>query len=118
MYDIALLTSFTLCGLIFGYSSVYLIHNKLRQKLSYRHAWYAIAGVFLASSFAIYLGRFSRFNTWDVLLAPAGLLFDVSDRVVNPMAHTETYTVTATLFLLLIAGYWVVWEAAEYLRAQ
>lgn len=118
IYDIALLMGFVASGLIAGYISVYLVHSALRQRLNVRHAWYVVSGVFLLSSFAIYLGRFSRWNTWDVILTPAGLLFDVSDRVVNPAAHSETYISTLTMCALLLAVYWIIWEAAEYVRGK
>lgn len=118
IYDIVLILSFTLCGLILGFTSVYIVHRELIKKINPRRAWYAVSGVFFLSSFAIYLGRYSRWNTWDIVLTPAGLLFDVSDRVVNPAAHTETYTATATVFVLLLVAYWVVWEASEFLRAR
>ena len=118
LYDVALLMSFTMSGLALGYSSVYLVHRELKNRLNLRHTWYMISGVFLLSSFAIYLGRFSRWNTWDVILAPAGLLFDVSERVVNPAAHSETYVSTLTVFVLLLTIYWVIWEAGEYIRGK
>jgi uncharacterized membrane protein len=118
LYDIALFMSFVMSGLILGMVSVYVVHLELQKKIRIRYAWLCITAIFLLSSFAIYLGRFSRWNTWDILLAPAGLLFDVSDRVVNPAAHKETYVSTLSMFLLLLAVYWVLWEGGEYLRAS
>lgn len=118
MYDIALIMSFVMSGLIFGYTSVFMLHRELMKRLDLRYVWMVVSGVFLLVSFAIYLGRFSRWNTWDVLLAPAGLLFDVSERVVNPAAHLETYISTLTVFALLLGVYWVIWEASEFLRAE
>lgn len=113
MYDIVLLMGFVIASLAMGLASVYLVHRELMRRLPVRYAWGIIGFVILASSFAITLGRFTRWNTWDIILKPAGLLFDVSDRVVNPGAHGETYVVTATFFLLISSIYWVVWEAAR-----
>lgn len=118
LYDVVMMTGFVLAGLILGYTSVYMVHRELQKRLPLRYVWLCISGVFLASSFAIYLGRFSRWNTWDIFLKPAGLLFDVSDRVVNPIVHFETYVTTVTFFVLLLSVYWVIWEAAEYIRAK
>lgn len=118
LFDVVVITSFVMAGLILGYMSVYTVHKELQKRLSVRYTWMAIGGIFLASSFAIYLGRFSRWNTWDIFLKPAGLLFDVSDRVVNPIVHFETYAVTGTFFVLLFAVYWVVWEAIAYAQSE
>lgn len=117
LFDAVMLTMFTLSGMMLGYLSVVLVHRELKRRVSPKVAWAIIGGIFLVSSFAVYLGRFSRWNSWDIVLKPAGLLFDVSDRVVNPALHGETYVVTGILFMLLFSLYWVIWEALNYLRS-
>lgn len=113
LFDVVLLTSFTASGLILGFTSVYMVHREVVKKLSETKSYLVIGFVFLACSFAIYLGRFTRWNTWDLVYEPAGVLFDVSDRFVNPGAHTETYTATLLLFVLLTSIYGVVYEGAR-----
>lgn len=116
LYDIVMISSFAISGLIFGYLSIFLVHKALIKRLGQKTSWQIISLVFIACSFAIYLGRFTRWNTWDILLKPAGLLFDVSDRVVNPIAHAETYQITLIFFVLLTSIYWVVWEVVRYTK--
>lgn len=118
LFDITLLMSAILAGLIFGYLSVYTVHRELLKRFSERTSYGLISIIFLAASFAICLGRYTRWNSWDIILQPAGLLFDVSDRLVNPDAHLLTYQTTLILFMLLIAGYAVVYEAARFLRTS
>lgn len=116
LFDITLLMSFIVSGLLYGFISVYLVHRELVQRVPERVSYALIGLLFLAASFAICLGRYTRWNTWDILLRPAGLLFDVSDRLINPVNHLQTYQTTVTLFLLLFASYAVVWEAARLVR--
>lgn len=116
LFDITLLTSFIFAGLSFGYLSVYMVHQELLKRFRERTTYGIVGILFLAVSFAICLGRYTRWNSWDVLLQPAGLLFDVSDRVINPNAHLLTYQTTLVLFLFLLAGYTVVYESARFLR--
>jgi uncharacterized membrane protein len=118
LFDIVLLTSFMLSGLILGVISVYMVHVEIRKRLSERYSYGVIGLVFLACSFAICLGRYTRWNTWDILLQPAGLLFDVSDRLINPGLHAQTYQTTVTLFLVLFGAYVALWEGARLLRRQ
>ncbi len=118
VYDIVMFTSFAVSGLIFGYSSVFLVHKSLTKRINTKKSWQIVGLVFFVCSFAIYLGRYTRWNTWDVLLKPAGLLFDVSDRVVNPIAHSQTYETTLIFFILLTSIYWVIWESARYLKSE
>lgn len=117
LYDIVMFCSFIFNAYIIGFMSIYLIHCHLIKRVSTKSASVIIAGVLLACSFAIYLGRSLRWNSWDVLVNPAGLIFDVSDRVVNPVAHTQSFVTTAIFFLLLASTYTVIWELAQTLRA-
>lgn len=116
IYDVVLLSSFMFSGLVLGYTSVFLVHRELKKRVDERSALIVAGGLFLAVSFAIYLGRFSRWNTWDVLFEPTGLLFDVSDRFVNPGVHTDTYITTSIIFILLFGLYWVIYEAFRLFR--
>jgi uncharacterized membrane protein len=101
LYDVAMFSAFVATSLALGFLSVYIVHQRLMLRLKARESHLAIAGVLLVCSFAIYLGRNLRWNTWDVLVNPAGILFDVSDRIVNPGEHPSTFTTTLTFFVLL-----------------
>ncbi len=116
IYDIVMLMSFALNGLILGFMSLYLVHKELRKRLSFRGSYGLILLVLLACSFATYLGRYTRWNSWDLVLRPAGLLFDVSDRFINPGAHGVTYVSTLLFFGLLSTAYVVVYEAIRELK--
>lgn len=118
LFDITLLTSFIMAGMLFGYLSVYLVHIQMLRRMREYTAYGLIGLLFLLVSFAICLGRYTRWNTWDLLLQPAGLLFDVSDRVINPDAHLQTYQTTLVLFLMLFTGYSVIYESIRLLRAK
>ncbi len=117
-FDVMLIMTFVLAGLIMGFTSLYMVHSELKKRTDPRIAWEFVTVVLYICSFAIYLGRFSRWNTWDILLKPAGLLFDVSDRVVNPAAHASTYITTLICFAVLMSTYWVIYEAGELIRRK
>lgn len=118
LFDIVMLTSFMLSGMALGYTGLFLVHTELTKRLSEVRAYGLIAIILLAASFAICLGRYTRWNTWDILLRPAGLLFDVSDRLLYPANYWQTYETTVTLFLVLFAGYAALWEAARLIRGR
>lgn len=118
LYDIAMMMSFIINGLILGYISVYIVHNQLLKKLPERTVLAFLGFVFMACGFAIYLGRYLRWNTWDIILNPAGLLFDISERVVNPVLHIQTYIVTLTFFVLLSGTYAVVYQLTKILSSN
>jgi uncharacterized membrane protein len=118
LFDVVLLTSFMCNGFILGFMSVYMVHRELAKRVSDIQAYCLVGLIFVACSFAAYLGRCTRWNTWVLVLRPAGLLFDVSDRFVNPGAHTDTYVATLVLFLLLASVYGVIYEGTRMLRRE
>lgn len=113
LYYVVMFGVFTLTGLLYGYLSVYLVHDELAKRLPRFSADKVIAFIFLICSFAIYIGRDLRWNTWDVLLKPGGLLFDVSDRLLHPSVYPEMLTTTITFFLFITGFYYVIRQIAR-----
>lgn len=118
LYDSVLFMSIIMNGFFAGMTSVYLVHKALLKRLNYKLAHLTIGGIFLSTSFAIYLGRSLRWNTWDIVAHPFGVLYDVSERIINPLSHPQVIGTTFTFFLLLSSTYAVLWYAARYLEAS
>jgi uncharacterized membrane protein len=118
LYNAVLFTSFALNGLILGFVSLYLFHMELRKRLPSRTTRGVIAAILLLCSFAIYLGRDLRWNTWDVLVNPAGILLDLSNRFISPLSYPRMFITTGVFFVLLTTTYYVVWDIARTLRRQ
>lgn len=118
LFDIAMISSYIINGLILGYMSVYIIHVQLAKRLTRNQLISSLGLIFLSCGFAIYIGRYLRWNTWDVLFNPAGILFDVTERLINPIAHIETYVVTFSFFLILSVTYAIIYQVAKVLGAN
>lgn len=118
VYDVVMFTSFIYTGLILGMSSLYLVHLELRARLRSGAAAWLIGLILLVCSFAIYLGRDLRWNTWDVLLSPAGLLFDVSERVLHPGTYPDMFVTVIGFFVLFASMYLVAWHSIKLLRSS
>jgi uncharacterized membrane protein len=111
LYYVVMFGTFTLAGLFYGYLSVFLVHNELAHRMPRLASDRLIAVIFLICSFAVYIGRDLRWNTWDVLLKPGGLLFDVSDRLIHPSVYPEMVTTTVTFFVFITGFYYVIRQA-------
>lgn len=116
LYDAVMFMSFIFNGVAAGFASVFLMQAMAQRRFARKHVHIAVGFVFLLCSFAIYLGRDLRWNTWDILINPAGILFDVSERVINPLTHIEAFSTTALFFVLLGSIYIVAWEFVAALR--
>lgn len=113
LYDICLVGGLVFCGFILGCTSLFLVHRELMKRISWPRALAVIELVILLTSFAIYLGRDLRWNSWDVLTDPGGLLLSVSDRVVNPLNHQRSYNITGLFFAFLSVVYLAFYRLAS-----
>jgi uncharacterized membrane protein len=117
VYDVVMFTAFIITSILLGFVSLYLIHRELRKRLVSRRANSVIAAVLLLCSYAIYLGRDLRWNSWSILTNPAGVLFDVSDHLIHPLESGQMYLVTVSFFVLLGSIYLVGWQLIDAVRS-
>lgn len=117
IFDAVLFSSFIFNGFIAGYIGTYLIHRELTKRLSVLQTYLAILGVFMLSSYAIYLGRVLRWNTWDALVSPAALLFDISDTILRPLDHLQAYVITFSFTILIGSFYLLAYQLLYILRS-
>jgi uncharacterized membrane protein len=112
LYDTAMIVSFVLNGLVLGYLSLFLVQRVIKKYTNAQTAFWAAQFVLLLSAFAIYLGRYLRWNTWDIIINPLGLAFDISDRIVNPGSYQLTFVVTGVFYVLLGSFYALLYRLA------
>lgn len=105
-FDLILILSFAWTGLLFGYLSLWDIEKILSK--SFSQVWISIISVILLfiGSFGIYLGRYLRWNSWDIISEPFNLIYDISDRFLNPFDHPRTWGVTIFMGIFLNMIYW------------
>ncbi|CAM1345627.1 DUF1361 domain-containing protein [Tenacibaculum amylolyticum] len=73
-FDLFLLFSFAYTGLLLAIISSRDIYLLVKEKWSNTIAEYTIVFSFFLCGFGIYLGRFLRFNSWDIIASPIRLL--------------------------------------------
>jgi uncharacterized membrane protein len=54
----------------------------------------AVCAILFLGSFGVYLGRFHRWNSWDVLNNPVGLGLDIFYKITNPMENYKAWAIT------------------------
>lgn len=112
IYDIAMMFTLVVCGFTLGFISLYLVHLEFLKRLPARIAHLLVVAILLIASFGVYLGRDVRWNTWDVISHPEGLIINVSDRVINPLEHPRAINLTLLFFVLLATLYGAIWLAS------
>jgi uncharacterized membrane protein len=103
-YDLALLLSCVGTGLLIGYLSLIDVQSIVARRFSSVVGWMFALVSLMLSGFAIYLGRFLRWNSWDVLIMPTRL-FDIAGGLLHPFSNTRAFSVTLVFGLILALGY-------------
>lgn len=103
-YDLALLLSCSGTGLLMGYLSLVDVQGIVTRRFTPIVGWiFAIVSLVL-SGFAIYLGRFLRWNSWDVLFTPT-LVLEIAGALMNPLDHVRPLSVTLVFGVIFGLGY-------------
>lgn len=102
-YDMLLLIVFSWTGIFLAIASLRTMQRLVRSCVGVILSWvFAISSLALAGV-GIYLGRFERWNSWDVLSHSERILADVIRPLADPLNSLRFFGFTAlfTLFLLI-----------------
>lgn len=105
-YDLLLVSSFALVGCLLLFISVNQIHQLLSKKLTTTLIWLHTISVFFLCGFGIYLGRYLRWNSWDIIQNPISLFRDTFNRITHPIDHPKTWGVTIGFGIFLLIGFY------------
>ena len=61
-------------GYVVGFISLHIIHQSLIKKYNIVVTWMLVSIVHLLTGFAIYIGRFNRWNSWDIIFHPINII--------------------------------------------
>ncbi len=104
-FDVILMIWFAWTGLLLGIASLYLIHEIVTDAFSPFLGWVFAIGATLLSSIGVFLGRFHRWNSWDLLYDPIPIARDMANIVRHPFANLPTYVFTILFTLLFLFIY-------------
>lgn len=113
-YDMVLILSYAWTGLMFGIMSIIDIEKVAKKYVNGSVSNLMVFGVLFLSSFGIYLGRFLRLNTWDVVSNPMGVLASIGRPFLDPITHWRVWGVTLLMGILLNMMYFSI----KLLRAE
>ena len=71
--------------------------------------WVFAVTALLLSAIGVYLGRFPRFNSWDVLTDPSGLVGVVLQRLADPLGNPFLLRFAVAMSVILLGSYVVAW---------
>jgi uncharacterized membrane protein len=98
--DLVLILVCALTGLVVGFVSLYLMQSIAARMFGRLASWLFVAVVTGLSSFGVYLGRFLRLNSWDVVVRPGKIYHGL-----GVWAGSVSVNRTSVGFLLMFAAF-------------
>ena len=108
-FDLILICNFAWTALWMGFLSLYNVQLFIRQRMSMWGTNFVVMMILFLTGFGVYLGRFQRFNSWDLLTQPFEILSQISQMVIHPFQHymSTAFTLCFGLFLIVTYAKWV-----------
>lgn len=101
-YDVLIVVWFSWTGMLLGVISLYLMQDIIFRTFGRAPGWIFVFVISGLSSFGIYIGRFVRLNSWDILQDPAETAVEILGLVVDPSRRLAAFTLLYTFFFLFI----------------
>ena len=113
-YDVIVLVWFSWTGLLLGLVSLYLMHDIIQRAFGRALGWAFVFIVSGLSSFGVYLGRFVRFNSWDILNDPKEIVVTILGLAIDPSRRLVAFTILFAVFYLFV--YLTLYSFAHLMR--
>jgi uncharacterized membrane protein len=104
-YDLLMIFSFAWNGILFGIISLRRIEKIIQLAFGRNYAFLFIVSIMWLSAFGIYIGRFLRFNSWDILTDPFSLAREIVDLFIHPFTNGYAWGMTICYAVFMSLGY-------------
>lgn len=105
--DILVVTSFALNGLLLFFLSLLDMKKILGMYINKKCLSYLYIFIIFLCGFGVYLGRFLRYNSWEIIQNPIDLLNDILNIILHPGSNFEAWLFTFIFGSFLNIGYWI-----------
>jgi uncharacterized membrane protein len=104
-YDLGLLAAFALAGCFLAVASLHTMQRLVRRAAGAATSWLFVFGSVGLAGLGVYLGRFERWNSWDLLLSPRAVLADALRPILYPLHHVHTLGASGMFAAILLICY-------------
>lgn len=105
MYDIFLLFTSAAVSLLMGLYSLLHMEKILLLKFSKKVTNIIILIIIFCTSFGVYLGRYFRFNSWDLFTSHRSLISTIWDIFTTGNNYINVYSYTILFFFFIYISY-------------
>jgi uncharacterized membrane protein len=107
-FDLLLISSFAVSGMLLFFLSLNDMFIVIKIRFSNRISWIITVSALFLSGFGIYLGRYLRWNSWEIIQQPKQLFQDIINPILHPFNHPKTWGITfgfGLFFFIIFLGF-------------
>ncbi|WP_417876799.1 DUF1361 domain-containing protein [Winogradskyella sediminis] len=105
--DVLVVLSFALSGLLLFYISILDMQKLVKSKFKTLPIEMMSIAILFLCGFGVYLGRFLRYNSWEIISGSQYLFIDILNIIITPFQHFEAWLFTFGFSAFLIVGFWM-----------
>ena len=104
-FDLVLILSFAWNGCMLVILSVRQMEKILLRRMTIGHELFFLFPVMWLNAWGIYIGRYLRFNSWDVITDPFQLVRDIGGMLLHPLGYHNAWSMIFCFSILLTLMY-------------
>lgn len=115
--DVLTISAFAVTGMYFFYQSLLSMETVFKKKFGKTTSTYITPILIVLVAFGVYLGRYLRFNSWEILCQPLYIFESITSIIFNPKMHYNAWLFTA-LFALFLAVFYYAFKSNSNKKAS
>ncbi len=104
-FDLILILSFAWNGLLLGILSTRQVEKLLAPNASFLGRCVFLYPIMWLNALGVFIGRYLRYNSWDIFTNPLDLLRDIITMIAHPLRHHDAWSMIFCYSILLTLIY-------------
>jgi len=91
--------------MMLGYMSLYEVQLFVHKNIGKWISYFLVLSCIPLAGFGIFMGRFQRWNTWDIITNPISLFSQIFETILNPAANGNRLGLALVISVFMGLGY-------------
>ncbi len=107
-YDLMLIFSFAWNALLMGILSVRQMEKIIHVRWQIKSEWFFVYPIMWLNAEGVYIGRYLRYNSWDIISNPFRLMGDIMHMILHPMWYKDGWAMIMCFSFFLSIVYMTI----------
>ena len=104
-FDLVLIISFAWNGLVVGILSIRQMEKTLYERLKWKQEFLFLYLFMCLNALGVYIGRYLRYNSWDIIVNPMGIIRDMGFLILHPWKNLGAWSMIFCFSILMTIMY-------------